>query len=89
MKQTKINFIDYAFLLLRKFDYVNRILRSSFVRAADVFFIKNEAKTFFASHIAWVFGDGLVQCTNVIFLVNNPSPLTHENINKWRCSRGH
>ena len=90
MKHNKTNFVDYAFLLLRKLFHVNKILSTFFITkaCADVFFIKNEANSLFASHFAWVFGDGLVQCTNVVSLVNNPSPLTHENI-QWRYSRGY
>lgn len=94
MKQTKTNFIDYAFLLLRKLDHVNRILRgsfaffASFTSAADVFFIKNEVNRLLASQFAWVFGGGLVQRINVVSSVIYPSPLTHENI-QWRYSRGY
>ena len=88
MKHNKTNFIAYAFLLLRKLNHINKILRFSFVRATDVFFIKNEANRLLASQFAWVFGGGLVQRINVVSSVIYPSPLTHENI-QWRYSRGY
>ena len=88
MNQNKTNFVAYAFLLLRKLKHINKILSLSLIRVADVFLIKNEANVLSASQFAWVFGDGLVQCTNVVSLVNNPSSLTHENI-QWRYHRGY
>ncbi|MCK5385956.1 MAG: hypothetical protein KAJ39_02140 [Gammaproteobacteria bacterium] len=88
MQQLKKNFVDYAFLLLRRLNHIKEMLSLSLVGVADVFCIKNGANRLSASNFAWVFGDGLVQCTNVVSLVNNPSPLTHENI-QWRYSRGY
>lgn len=90
MKHNKTNFVDYAFLLLRKFFHVNKMLSASFITkgCADVFFIKNGANLLSASQFAWVFGGGLVQRINVVSSVIYPSPLTHENI-QWRYSRGY
>ena len=88
MKHNKTNFIAYAFLLLRKLKHINKVLSLSFVRATDVFFIKNEVNRLLASQFAWVFGGGLVQRINVVSSVIYPSPLTHENI-QWRYSRGY
>jgi len=90
MQYLKKNFVDYGFLFLRNLNDLKEMLsvRSTIGRCADVFFIKNEANKLFTSNFAWVFGDGLVQRINVVSLVNNPSPLTHENY-IWRCSRGY
>ena len=88
MQHIKKNFVDYAFLLLRKLNYIKEMLRGSFIRATDVFCIKKEANRLFASNFAWVFGGGLVQRINVVSSVIYPSPLTHENI-QWRYSRGY
>ncbi len=67
---------------------MNKMLSFSFVRVADVFFIKNGANLLSASQFAWVFGGGLVQRINVVSSVIYPSPLTHENI-QWRYHRGY
>ena len=84
----KKNFVDYAFLLLRRLDLIKKMLSLSFVgEFTDVFCIKKEANSLSASNFAWVFGDGLVQRINVDSSVYNPSPLTHENI-QWRYSCG-
>ena len=88
MKYLKKNYAGYVFLLLRKFNLVTKMLiATSKLRSTDVLCIKNEANNLFAINFAWVIGGGLLQRTNVEAFVNNPSPLTHENI-KWRCSRG-
>lgn len=87
-KNSKTNFVAYVFLLLRKLKHMNKMLSFSFVRATDVFCIKNEANSLSASQFAWVFGGGLVQRINVVSSVIYPSPLTHENI-QWRYSRGY
>jgi len=88
MQQNKKNFVGYAFLLLRKLNHMNKMPSLSFVKATDVFFIKNGANRLSASNFAWVFGGGLVQRINVDSSVIYPSPLTHENI-QWRYSRGY
>ncbi len=88
MKYLKKNYAGYVFLLLRKFNLVTKMrIATSKLRSTDVLCIKNEANNLFAINFAWVIGGGLLQRTNVEAFVNNPSPLTHENI-KWRCSRG-
>lgn len=81
-------FIGNTFLAVRRFSQLKEILSNFVTEITGVFCNKNEANTKYASQFAWVFGDGLVQCTNVVSLVNNPSPLTHENI-QWRYSRGY
>ncbi len=90
MYHFKKNFVDYAFLLLRSFNHIKKMLSLSLLikGCADVFCIKKEANRLSASNFAWVFGGGLVQRINVDSSVYNPSPLTHENI-QWRYSRGY
>lgn len=90
MQQLKKNFIDYAFLLLRRFNHMNKMLSLPLISkgSAGVFFIKNEANMLLASHFTWVFGGGSAQRINVVSSVICPSPLTHENI-QWRYSRGY
>ena len=90
MYHFKKNFVDTAFLLLRSFNHIKKMLGSSFIikGCADVFCIKKEVNRLSASNFAWVFGGGLVQRINVVSSVIYPSPLTHENI-QWRYSRGY
>jgi len=94
MQYLKKNFVDTGFLLLRSLYQIKKMLsfylfnENETKNSTDVFCFKNEANKLSASNFAWVFGDGIVQCIHTVSFVNNPSPLTHENI-KWRCSRGH
>lgn len=87
MKYLNQNYVAYVFLLLRKHKFINKLLiiTSGFNRSIGELCIKNEANKLFVINFAWVTGGGLLQRINVESFVNNPSPLTHENV-KWRCS---
>jgi hypothetical protein len=82
MQYLKKNFIDYVFILLRKHNNLKEILSIFSITGscADVFCFKSEAIKLFASNFTWVIGGGIYQHINVVSSVNNPSPLTHENI---------
>ena len=56
-------------------------MKESIKEITDMFCIKSEAGEQSASYFAWVIGGGLNLRNKAGLSVNNPSLLTHENIN--------
>ena len=59
----------------------NKTMKESIKEITDMFCIKSEVDEQSASYFAWVIGGGLNLRNNAGLSVNNPSLLTHENIN--------